>query len=81
MDDRAEQHRRRRKTRDRSLVLLLCGILLLMPPLASAFHVDGRVLGLPATLVYLFVVWALLILAAARLAPRLDQGDNGDDPA
>lgn len=71
MDDRAGQERRDRRTRDRSLVLLIIGLVFLMPPIAGVFHVEARVFGLPATLLYLFAVWGLLIILARNLARAL----------
>ena len=66
-----------RKLRERALLLPLIGLVMLMPPIANIFQLDGRVLGIPFTLLYLFVVWALLIVAAARLSKRLlDQRDD-----
>jgi len=82
--DRAGQHRRDRKTRDRALILLLIGLALVMPPVAGVFHLDTKLGGIPVTLIYLFVVWALLILGALRLAGALRamggaSGPPGDD--
>ena len=82
MADRAGEYRRRRKTRDRALILLLIGLALLMPPLAKIFQIDAKLAGVPATLIYLFVVWAVLIIGAARLArPLRDADGNEDDPS
>jgi len=69
--DRAEHARAHRKTRDRAMILLLAGVLLLLPPMAGIFQIDQRVAGIPATYLYLFAVWGVLILGAALLAPRL----------
>ena len=66
-------YRRARKIRDRSLVLLLIGMVLLMPPVAPLFHVDSKLFGLPATLIYLFALWAVLILGARLLAKPLQR--------
>ena len=77
MKDRSDLHRPLGKTRDRSLVLVLVGTVLLMPPLASIAVVDGRLLGLPIPLLYVFVVWAILIAGTAWLSRRLDR-DRGD---
>ena len=74
--DRADLQLRRRKARDRSIVLLLCGVALLTPPLAGLFQLEVKIFGAPATLVYLFVVWGVLILAAARLASALSESDD-----
>ena len=74
--ERAETQLRQRKARDRAGVLLLAGIVLLLPPFAGLFQIDGKIFGLPVTLVYLFSVWALLILGAWRLASRLRDDDG-----
>ena len=60
-----------RKTKDRTLVLLLVGCLLLTPPLAGIFQLDIRFLGVPFTGFYLFTVWAGLIAGAAVLSRRM----------
>ena len=80
MDDRAGQDRRNRKTRDRALIVLLIGIALLMPPMAGIFHLDTKILGLPATLVYLFSVWAGLIIATAILSRALRKANDQQEP-
>ena len=80
MDQHVETQLRHRKLRDRSLVLLVIGVLMLMPPIASIFHLDQKIDGLPITLVYLFVVWALLILGARLLAPHLPTGEADAAP-
>jgi len=70
------------KARDRSMVLLLAGLTLLMPPVGGIFQLDAKIAGVPFTVVYLFVVWAMLILCGWRLARRLGRvgaaGDGGD---
>ena len=73
MNVRPGGYRRARKIRDRSLVLLLIAMLLLMPPVAPLFHVDSKLFGLPATLIYVFALWALLILGARLLAKPLQR--------
>ncbi len=79
MDDRAGQHRRDRKTRDRALILVLTGLALLTPPLANVFHLDAKIGGIPVALIYLFAIWALLILGAQRLAAALRRMDDAQD--
>ena len=74
--DRADLQLRRRKARDRSLVLLLIGIVMLLPPGAALFQLDARLFGTPFTLVYVFFVWGGLILGAAILARRLQDSDE-----
>ena len=80
MDDRAGQDRKRRKTRDRAMIVLLLGLVLLMPPVAGIFELESRVLGLPATLLYLFAVWAGLIALTAVLSRALQSDDDQNGP-
>lgn len=68
-----------RKTRDRALVLVLSGLLLLMPPLAHVSQAEARIGGLPLALVYLFVVWAALIVGARLLARPLAAQSRTDE--
>lgn len=68
---RAEPPLSDRKTRDRAMVLPAVGLILLMPPIAGIFLLDGRIGGVPVALAYLFLVWAGLIAGAAALAGRL----------
>jgi hypothetical membrane protein len=67
-----------RKTRDRALVLLLVGCLLLTPPLAGIFQLDFRVMGIPFTGFYLFAVWGGLIAGAAVLSRRMQSSTDWD---
>ena len=74
MPDSADQPLRDRKTRDRALILPLVGLILLMPPFATIFRIDGTIGGVPSTLVYVFAVWAALIAGAVALSRRLRAG-------
>ena len=67
-----------RKARDAALILPLAGAVALLPPVAWVVVVDGRILGVPVVVAYVFAVWAALILAAWRLAGRL--GPRGSMP-
>lgn len=78
--DRADHARTHRRTRDRAIVLLLSGVVLLSPPVAGIFQLEARIAGVPLTLIYLFVVWGGLIFGASRLAPRLRDTDPESDP-
>jgi hypothetical protein len=69
-----------RKTSDRALILPLVGLLLLLPPVAGIFQLDVRILGIPFTAFYLFVVWAALIAGAALLSWRLQQRGDWNEP-
>lgn len=59
------------------MVLPILGVVALLPPFATIFEIDTRIAGIPLIALYLFVVWALLIVGAARLArPLRDQDDT-----
>ena len=66
----------RRKTRDRSVALLILGGVLLMPPIVRTSLFEGGIFGIPYTVFYMFTVWALLIAGAAILGPRLRDSDK-----
>lgn len=74
--DRVERQIRRRKAREQAIALLAIGLFALLPPLAGLFELDRRIFGLPFTLVYLFTVWAALIVGAAVVARRLQDDDE-----
>ena len=59
------------------MVLLIVGAVLLMPPVASVFLLDGMVFGIPLVILYVFLVWFGLILGAALLAKPLERIDYG----
>ncbi|MEQ9643230.1 MAG: hypothetical protein RIM84_24625 [Alphaproteobacteria bacterium] len=71
MTDRADSHRSHRKTRDRSMVLVLVGTVLLMPPLVGSLLVDGKIGGIPIPLLAIFAIWGALIAGAAVLSRQL----------
>ena len=69
---------RRRRLRDAARLLPVLGLLLmLLPALGRDTSGDVR------DAIYLFLLWALLIAAAAVLAPRLSstEGDQDSDSA
>ena len=68
---------RREKSRDRAVVLPLVGLALLLPPVARIFEIDARIGDLPFTALYLFGVWAVLIVGALVLAPSLRRDLEG----
>ena len=69
-----------RRARDRSAVLLLVGLLFLLPPFADIGLIDGFVFGIPIPLLYVFLVWAVLIIGGAVLSRPLRAFDHpGDD--
>jgi hypothetical protein len=60
------------KTPDAAVVLPLFGLFLLMPPIITLFATQIDIGGIPLIVVYVFGVWAALIVCAALLARRLD---------
>ena len=67
---------RRRRLRDAARLLPLVGLLLiLLPGLGSEEGSNAF------DAVYLFVIWIVLILTAALLAPGLSQSETEDDTA
>lgn len=78
--DRAELQLSRRKIRDRSIVLVLVGTVLLMPPAVGISLTDGRIGGIPVPILYVFVIWAALIAGAALLGRPLADTDDSSSP-
>jgi hypothetical protein len=76
MVDNADLQLARRKIRDRSVALLLVGIVFLMPPMVRIGLIDVTVFGLPFALVYLFGVWGFLVIGAALLARPLRDSEK-----
>lgn len=75
----ADQPLRRRKTRDRALILPLMGAVLFLLPVAGIPQIGARIGGIPVLVIYLFAVWALLIAGAFLLSRALRQA--GSDAA
>jgi uncharacterized integral membrane protein len=70
--DQIDERLVRKKVRDRSFVLLVVGLILLLPPFVHIAKIDAYIFGLPLTLIYIFAVWGALIIGAAALAPGLE---------
>ncbi len=74
--DRKHDLLSRRTAPDRSIALLLVGTVLLLPPLATIFLIDGTLAGVPIPLLYILIVWGLLIAGGAVLARPLRENDS-----
>ncbi|WP_118134025.1 hypothetical protein [Oceanicella sp. SM1341] len=72
-DPGADRHRGR-QLQDRALVLPLVAVFLFMPPAIRLFAGPQTLLGLPVIVLYVFGVWALLVLCAFRLSRGLARG-------
>jgi len=71
------------RVRDAASLLPLLGLFLLMPPVITLFAAAVSVSGVPLIVVYVFGVWAALVVCAGLLARRLGRVDAdgvGDDP-
>jgi hypothetical protein len=71
----------RQKLYAAALVLPLFGGFLLLSPLIDLFTVNVTVAGLPLEVVYIFLVWLGLIVAAYVLARALGQNSSLYDSA
>ncbi|QCG86474.1 hypothetical protein [Azospirillum sp. TSH100] len=54
-----------RRYRDRMIGLFLLAAALFNPPLLGLFGIEGNILGVPALYVWVFGLWAAVILLAA----------------
>jgi len=66
---------------DAAVALPLFGLFLLMPPLIGLFASHLDIGGVPLIVIYVFGIWAALIVCAALLARRLDPGHSDDADA
>lgn len=68
--------RRDARLRDAAVLLPGIGLLLLMPPFIGLVSPQRTLIGVPLPVLYLFGVWAALIVGAAMLARRLEPPDR-----
>lgn len=80
MADTADLQLARRKIRDRSVALLVLGVVLLMPPLVRIALIDTTIFDLPFALVYLFSVWGILVIGTGLLARPLRDSEKPVQP-
>jgi hypothetical protein len=64
-----------------AVVVPLAGLLLLMPPFISLFAAPISLFGIPLVVLYMFGVWAALVLLTRWLARRLAAGGDSPPPA
>lgn len=70
----------RRKIESAALFITILGTMLIMPPLALLFQDARRFAGIPVEVIYLFVIWAALILAAWWLGRNLPRDSMFEAP-
>lgn len=63
----------RQKLRDTALLLPALGLVLVMPPFVDLFSGPDTGTGVPPLVIYIFAVWATLIVLGAILARRLSR--------
>ncbi|SLN75806.1 hypothetical protein [Oceanibacterium hippocampi] len=75
--DPGEQALAARRLREIAFVLPFVGLALITPPIIHIFADSRTVFGIPIIILYIFGVWAALVLSAFRLARRLrEEGDR-----
>tara|TARA_R100000365_G_C2731268_1_gene61494 strand:+ start:305 stop:538 length:234 start_codon:yes stop_codon:yes gene_type:complete len=68
----------RRKLESGVFVFVVFGALLIIPPLVYIFNHPILFFGVPQIVLYLFGVWALLVLGAAMLTHYLPRASDED---
>lgn len=69
-----------RGIRDAAYVLPFLATVLLAPPIILIFTAPVRFAGIPLIVIYIFGVWAAVILAALLLSRGLAQADAAEHP-
>ena len=78
-DEPLQAHRHSgRRLRDIATVLPLALLLLVLPPYIRIFDQDSFLNGIPLLLIYIFGLWALVILASGLLSRNLVQHEMTD---
>ncbi|MFA7431851.1 MAG: hypothetical protein WCZ23_16970 [Rhodospirillaceae bacterium] len=68
--------------RERSVFLIVVGVVLLMPPLILIADQAAFIFGIPTLYAYVFACWAALIAGGALLASQLSRSEGTlDAPA
>jgi uncharacterized membrane protein HdeD (DUF308 family) len=71
-----ENRRKRRKRREAALLLLIFGLALLSTPIVNTFTITDGEPSIYRMLIYIFGVWAVLIVMTAILSGRMDYGSK-----
>lgn len=74
--------RENRGARDAAAILPFVSVVLLFPPIVYIFAAPVTVAGVPLIVLYLFGVWAAIILAACLVSHRLKpDAEHAESPA
>lgn len=66
---------RTRKVRDAAALLPVAAVFLLLPPIILIFSAPVLIAGIPLIVLYVYGVWACLILCALLVAVRVREVD------
>lgn len=66
---------------DAAVVVPLAALVLFMPPFISLFAAPVSIFGIPLVVLYMFGVWAVLILLTRWLTRRLAASGDSAPPA
>lgn len=67
---------RTRNVRDAAAILPVAAIFLLLPPVILIFSAPVLIAGIPLIVLYVYGVWACLILIALLVALRVEDADG-----
>lgn len=67
---------RTRNVRDAAAILPVAVIILLLPPVILIFSAPVLIAGIPLIVLYVYGVWACLILCALLVALRVKEADG-----
>jgi len=71
MANSRNDHNLQQRLREGALVLPVIGFFLLTPPFINVFSIESTLFGIPAIVIYIFVVWSGLIIVSRVLANKL----------
>lgn len=75
----ADGERASEGARDAAIVLPIAAALLLLPPVILIFAAPRLIGGVPLIVVYLFGVWAAIVLAAFLVSRRMKASEGMED--
>ena len=69
-----------RAAHDAARILPVAAAILLLPPFILIFAAPANIAGVPLIVVYVFGIWAAIVLAAWLVARRVEPHDGSDAP-
>ena len=78
--DRIDREAQSKKLKDKAALIPIIGMLFLIPPIAGIFQIDAKIFGIPFTLLYLFIIWAGLIIGTSILSKSLVNRMSNQSP-